>query len=53
MRFFNPILLLLLLLSVLLLASAHKPDFLSIRRKYRRHCPHKRCLPLHSRVPFP
>uniref|UniRef100_A0AAR2IR24 Uncharacterized protein n=1 Tax=Pygocentrus nattereri TaxID=42514 RepID=A0AAR2IR24_PYGNA len=29
-------------------------DFLNLRRKYRRHyCPHKRCLPLHSRVPFP
>uniref|UniRef100_A0A671MGN9 Apelin receptor early endogenous ligand n=1 Tax=Sinocyclocheilus anshuiensis TaxID=1608454 RepID=A0A671MGN9_9TELE len=30
------------------------PDFLNLRRKYRRHnCPKKRCLPLHSRVPFP
>ncbi|XDV14851.1 hypothetical protein PO909_015029, partial [Leuciscus waleckii] len=29
-------------------------DFLNLRRKYRRHhCPKKRCLPLHSRVPFP
>uniref|UniRef100_A0A8C1XNE2 Apelin receptor early endogenous ligand n=2 Tax=Cyprinus carpio TaxID=7962 RepID=A0A8C1XNE2_CYPCA len=28
--------------------------FLNLRRKYRRHnCPKKRCLPLHSRVPFP
>ncbi|XP_042340392.1 apelin receptor early endogenous ligand [Plectropomus leopardus] len=29
-------------------------DFLNLRRKYHRHhCPHRRCLPLHSRVPFP
>uniref|UniRef100_A0A8C2EJK1 Apelin receptor early endogenous ligand n=1 Tax=Cyprinus carpio TaxID=7962 RepID=A0A8C2EJK1_CYPCA len=28
--------------------------FLNLKRKYRRHnCPKKRCLPLHSRVPFP
>uniref|UniRef100_A0A8C4NVT1 Uncharacterized protein n=1 Tax=Dicentrarchus labrax TaxID=13489 RepID=A0A8C4NVT1_DICLA len=28
--------------------------FLNLRRKYHRHhCPHRRCLPLHSRVPFP
>uniref|UniRef100_A0A3Q1JPN9 Uncharacterized protein n=1 Tax=Anabas testudineus TaxID=64144 RepID=A0A3Q1JPN9_ANATE len=29
-------------------------NFLNLRRKYHRHhCPHRRCLPLHSRVPFP
>uniref|UniRef100_A0A8C6X012 Uncharacterized protein n=1 Tax=Neogobius melanostomus TaxID=47308 RepID=A0A8C6X012_9GOBI len=29
-------------------------DFLKLRKKYHRHyCPHRRCLPLHSRVPFP
>uniref|UniRef100_A0A668VIZ6 Uncharacterized protein n=2 Tax=Pseudocrenilabrinae TaxID=318546 RepID=A0A668VIZ6_OREAU len=28
--------------------------FLNLRKKYHRHhCPHRRCLPLHSRVPFP
>uniref|UniRef100_A0A3P8ZIY2 Uncharacterized protein n=1 Tax=Esox lucius TaxID=8010 RepID=A0A3P8ZIY2_ESOLU len=28
--------------------------FLNMRRKYHRHhCPHRRCMPLHSRVPFP
>uniref|UniRef100_A0A8C7KWY1 Uncharacterized protein n=1 Tax=Oncorhynchus kisutch TaxID=8019 RepID=A0A8C7KWY1_ONCKI len=30
------------------------PDILNIRRRYHRHhCPHRRCMPLHSRVPFP
>ncbi|XP_026059754.1 apelin receptor early endogenous ligand [Carassius auratus] len=54
MRFFHPLYLLLLLLTFLLIASAGKQDFLNLRRKYRRHnCPKKRCLPLHSRVPFP
>ncbi|XP_039504587.1 apelin receptor early endogenous ligand [Pimephales promelas] len=60
MRFFHPLyLLLLLLLTVLFITSAEKQgitrtDFLNLRRKYRRHhCPKKRCLPLHSRVPFP
>uniref|UniRef100_A0A665TNE6 Uncharacterized protein n=1 Tax=Echeneis naucrates TaxID=173247 RepID=A0A665TNE6_ECHNA len=29
-------------------------DFLNLRKKYHRHhCLHRRCLPLHSRVPFP
>uniref|UniRef100_A0A672S701 Apelin receptor early endogenous ligand n=1 Tax=Sinocyclocheilus grahami TaxID=75366 RepID=A0A672S701_SINGR len=41
------------LLNVVLRLSKHS-DFLNLRRKYRRHkCPKKRCLPLHSRVPFP
>ncbi|XP_057186882.1 apelin receptor early endogenous ligand [Triplophysa rosa] len=67
MRFFHPLYLLLLLLAALLITSAEKKgtkpltpeddflktDFLNLRRKYRRHCPKKRCLPLHSRVPFP
>ncbi|XP_067297909.1 apelin receptor early endogenous ligand [Pseudorasbora parva] len=55
MRFFHPLyLLLLLLLTILVIASAEKKDFLNLRRKYRRHnCLKKRCLPLHSRVPFP
>ncbi|XP_055062657.1 apelin receptor early endogenous ligand [Misgurnus anguillicaudatus] len=59
MRFFHPMYLLLLLLAALLITSAERPgrpkkDFLNLRRKYRRHnCMKKRCLPLHSRVPFP
>uniref|UniRef100_A0A8C7RS58 Uncharacterized protein n=1 Tax=Oncorhynchus mykiss TaxID=8022 RepID=A0A8C7RS58_ONCMY len=29
-------------------------NILNIRRRYHRHhCPHRRCMPLHSRVPFP
>ncbi|XP_051801951.1 apelin receptor early endogenous ligand [Acanthochromis polyacanthus] len=29
-------------------------DFLHLRRKYHRHhCLYRRCMPLHSRVPFP
>uniref|UniRef100_A0A3Q1BG28 Uncharacterized protein n=1 Tax=Amphiprion ocellaris TaxID=80972 RepID=A0A3Q1BG28_AMPOC len=29
-------------------------NFLNLRRKYHRHhCLYRRCLPLHSRVPFP
>ncbi|KAG9260064.1 apelin receptor early endogenous ligand [Astyanax mexicanus] len=55
MKVLQPLYLLLLLLVVVaMVTSALKPDFLNLRRKYRRHhCPHKRCLPLHSRVPFP
>ncbi|TWW58803.1 Apelin receptor early endogenous ligand [Takifugu flavidus] len=31
-----------------------KKDFLKLRRKYHRlHCHHRRCVALHSRVPFP
>ncbi|XP_071360095.1 apelin receptor early endogenous ligand [Trachinotus anak] len=57
MRIFNLLYLLLLLAAVVAPSSArpgNKHDFLNLRRKYHRHhCPHRRCLPLHSRVPFP
>ncbi|XP_033481012.1 apelin receptor early endogenous ligand [Epinephelus fuscoguttatus] len=54
MRIFNLLYLLLLLVAVLVPAYSIRPDFLNLRRKYHRHhCPHRRCLPLHSRVPFP
>ncbi|XP_028445259.1 apelin receptor early endogenous ligand [Perca flavescens] len=35
--------------------SEEREDVLYLRRKYHRHhyCPHRRCMPLHSRVPFP
>ncbi|XP_077379771.1 apelin receptor early endogenous ligand [Festucalex cinctus] len=34
--------------------SCTATDFLTVRKKYHRHfCLHRRCLPLHSRVPFP
>ncbi|XP_053712869.1 apelin receptor early endogenous ligand [Synchiropus splendidus] len=58
MRIFNLMYLLLLLLAAVTSISSARPgtppDFLNLRRKYHRHhCPHRRCLPLHSRVPFP
>uniref|UniRef100_A0A8C9V3W1 Apelin receptor early endogenous ligand n=1 Tax=Scleropages formosus TaxID=113540 RepID=A0A8C9V3W1_SCLFO len=44
----------LLILASLLLVNAQKPDVLNLRRKFHRHlCPHRRCMPLHSKVPFP
>ncbi|XP_011611269.1 apelin receptor early endogenous ligand [Takifugu rubripes] len=54
MRIFNLLFLILLVIAVLAPASAAKPDFLKLRRKYHRlHCHHRRCVALHSRVPFP
>uniref|UniRef100_A0AAQ4QGU0 Uncharacterized protein n=1 Tax=Gasterosteus aculeatus aculeatus TaxID=481459 RepID=A0AAQ4QGU0_GASAC len=35
-------------------AARRHSDWLNLRRRYHRHhCPYRRCLPLHSRVPFP
>ncbi|XP_053921400.1 apelin receptor early endogenous ligand [Cuculus canorus] len=44
-----------LLASLLLLpADGQRPANLALRRKLHRHgCSHRRCMPLHSRVPFP
>ncbi|XP_027532582.1 apelin receptor early endogenous ligand [Neopelma chrysocephalum] len=43
-----------LLLASLLPASGQRPANLALRRKLHRHgCSHRRCMPLHSRVPFP
>ncbi|XP_072320105.1 apelin receptor early endogenous ligand [Eucyclogobius newberryi] len=54
MKIFHLFHLLLLLVALLASTSAARPDFLNLRRRYHRHhCPHRRCLPLHSRVPFP
>ncbi|XP_015239323.1 PREDICTED: apelin receptor early endogenous ligand [Cyprinodon variegatus] len=54
MKVFNLFYLLLLLTALVAPAFAARPDFLNLRRKYHRHhCPHRRCMPLHSRVPFP
>ncbi|XP_074540440.1 apelin receptor early endogenous ligand [Halichoeres trimaculatus] len=57
MKIFNLLYLLLLLVAVGAPFSSARPGkkhFLNLRRKYHRHhCPHRRCLPLHSRVPFP
>ncbi|KAI9525507.1 hypothetical protein NQZ68_006055 [Dissostichus eleginoides] len=52
MRVFNLLYLLLLLVALLTSVSSARPDFLKLRRRYHRHhyCPHRRCLPLHSRM---
>ncbi|NWS96467.1 ELA protein, partial [Tyrannus savana] len=43
-----------LLLASLLPAYGQRPVNLALRRKLHRHgCSHRRCMPLHSRVPFP
>ncbi|XP_013222452.1 apelin receptor early endogenous ligand [Columba livia] len=43
-----------LLLASLLPAAGQRPANLALRRKLHRHgCSHRRCVPLHSRVPFP
>ncbi|NXG59421.1 ELA protein, partial [Hemiprocne comata] len=42
------------LLASLLSAGGQRPANLALRRKVHRHgCSHRRCMPLHSRVPFP
>ncbi|KAM6261688.1 apelin receptor early endogenous ligand [Porphyrio hochstetteri] len=42
------------LLLASLLAAGQRPGSLALRRKLHRHgCSHRRCMPLHSRVPFP
>ncbi|XP_054681574.1 apelin receptor early endogenous ligand [Grus americana] len=43
-----------LLLASLLPADGQRPANVALRRKLHRHgCSHRRCVPLHSRVPFP
>ncbi|KAL2305053.1 hypothetical protein Nmel_007022 [Mimus melanotis] len=42
------------LLASLIPAYGQRPANLALRRKLHRHgCSHRRCMPLHSRVPFP
>uniref|UniRef100_A0A8D0GCQ8 Apelin receptor early endogenous ligand n=1 Tax=Sphenodon punctatus TaxID=8508 RepID=A0A8D0GCQ8_SPHPU len=42
------------LLMSLLVTNVQRPDNLALRRKLHRHsCSQRRCMPLHSRVPFP
>ncbi|KAF7214339.1 apelin receptor early endogenous ligand [Nothobranchius furzeri] len=54
MQVFNVLFLILVLAAMLAPVYATKPDFLNPRKRYHRHhCPHRRCMPLHSRVPFP
>ncbi|XP_034456909.1 apelin receptor early endogenous ligand [Hippoglossus hippoglossus] len=54
MRIFNLFYVLLLLAAAVASVSSARPGkHLQKRRYHRHHCPHRRCLPLHSRVPFP
>ncbi|XP_054912586.1 apelin receptor early endogenous ligand [Poeciliopsis prolifica] len=54
MKVFNLLYLLVLLTAFVAPVFSVRPDFLNLRRKYHRHhCPNRRCIPLHSRVPFP
>ncbi|XP_015743423.1 apelin receptor early endogenous ligand [Crotalus tigris] len=54
MRFPQLLLSWVLLLTGLLLVNGQRPANLANRRKlHRHHCSHRRCMPLHSRVPFP
>ncbi|XP_062054980.1 apelin receptor early endogenous ligand [Lepus europaeus] len=44
----------LILMMSLLLINGQRPVHLAMRRKFHRHnCLQRRCVPLHSRVPFP
>ncbi|XP_066574146.1 apelin receptor early endogenous ligand [Amia ocellicauda] len=35
------------------LISGQRSEHINLRKKYRHLCLHRRCMPLHSRVPFP
>uniref|UniRef100_A0A3P8UT63 Apelin receptor early endogenous ligand n=1 Tax=Cynoglossus semilaevis TaxID=244447 RepID=A0A3P8UT63_CYNSE len=42
-----------LMIHFSLISHGSTLNFLNLRRRYHRHhCPHRRCLPLHSKVPF-
>ncbi|XP_017205634.1 apelin receptor early endogenous ligand [Oryctolagus cuniculus] len=44
----------LILMMSLLFINGQRPVNLAMRRKFHRHnCLQRRCVPLHSRVPFP
>ncbi|XP_072477665.1 apelin receptor early endogenous ligand [Notamacropus eugenii] len=46
--------LLLFFTTGILLINGQRPGNLALRRKLHRHsCLQRRCMPLHSRVPFP
>nr|XP_015199913.1 PREDICTED: apelin receptor early endogenous ligand [Lepisosteus oculatus] len=54
MRLQNLLYIFFLVVMSLLLISGQRPEHFNLRRKYHRHhCPHRRCMPLHARVPFP
>ncbi|XP_057585096.1 apelin receptor early endogenous ligand [Hippopotamus amphibius kiboko] len=54
MRFQRFFFLLFIFMMSLLLIHGQRPANLAMRRKFHRHsCLQRRCMPLHSRVPFP
>ncbi|XP_062992172.1 apelin receptor early endogenous ligand [Elgaria multicarinata webbii] len=54
MRFQRLLLTWFLLLAGVLLTDGQRASNLAARRKqHKNHCSHRRCMPLHSRVPFP
>ncbi|XP_036872518.1 apelin receptor early endogenous ligand [Manis javanica] len=54
MRFQQFLFVLLIFIMCLLLINGQRPANLAMRRKlHRQNCLQRRCMPLHSRVPFP
>ncbi|XP_014446382.1 apelin receptor early endogenous ligand [Tupaia chinensis] len=54
MRFRQFFFVFLIFMMNLLLINGQRPANLALRRKLHRHnCLQRRCMPLHSRVPFP
>ncbi|XP_013834165.1 apelin receptor early endogenous ligand [Phacochoerus africanus] len=54
MRFRQFFLVFFIFMMNLLLICGQRPANLAVRRKLHRHnCLQRRCMPLHSRVPFP
>ncbi|XP_012880184.1 PREDICTED: apelin receptor early endogenous ligand [Dipodomys ordii] len=54
MRFQQLLCVFLVFMMSLLLTTGQRPANLVLRRKLHRHsCLQRRCIPLHSRVPFP
>ncbi|XP_012998664.1 apelin receptor early endogenous ligand [Cavia porcellus] len=54
MRFWQVFCVFLIFMMSLLLIKGQRPVNLALRRKLQRHsCLQRRCMPLHSRVPFP
>ncbi|XP_012370092.1 apelin receptor early endogenous ligand-like [Octodon degus] len=54
MRFRQVFCVFFIFLMILLLTNGQRPANLVLRRKLHRHnCLQRRCMPLHSRVPFP
>ncbi|XP_069349509.1 apelin receptor early endogenous ligand [Eulemur rufifrons] len=54
MRFQQFLFVFFIFMMSLLLINGQRPANLAMRRKLHRHnCLQRRCMPLHSRVPFP